>query len=145
MISLMSNVGFSPASTPNEICIHSPLLGILIKEASKSPTYKSAHKVPNCKNCTNTNTHSLLLALLLLETHDQAKCTKPDSKSCQTGSEKQLKNNIPMKSRPTVPRPSLLTHLQNYALSVIVFSNPAKVTPTEDITRQCCPQTSPFR
>jgi hypothetical protein len=39
----------------------------------------------------------------------------------------------------------LLTHLQNCALSVIVFSNPAKVTPTEDITTQCCPQTFPFR
>jgi hypothetical protein len=39
----------------------------------------------------------------------------------------------------------LLTHLQNCALSVIVFSNPAKVTPTEDITTQCCPQTSTFR
>jgi hypothetical protein len=39
----------------------------------------------------------------------------------------------------------LLTHLQNCAPSVIIFFNPAKVTPTEDITRQCCPQTSPFR
>jgi len=71
-----------PSSTANEVCVHSPLLGVIIKKTSKPPTCQKEQHLAKSKN-----PHLLVLSAYFV-------------------------NAIPMNKRPTAPMPSFETHLK---------------------------------